>query len=160
MKIAAMKNNTDQFQREQFPPHGRVEMHLSGKTILLKACGPFNLELISALASLEADFLSRHAAQGPFAEIVTFSGSVLASPEVLAAHAQLLVMLKQAGLAHIATAYVIPKDLEGEPFTAPIAKANYAALDWPYRQFENFDEAQSWINEMLTSDVMSVIQPG
>ncbi len=97
MKIAAMKNNTDQFQREQFPPHGRVEMHLSGKTILLKACGPFNLELISALASLEADFLSRHAAQGPFAEIVTFSGSVLASPEVLAAHAQLLVMLKQAG---------------------------------------------------------------
>jgi hypothetical protein len=152
-----MKNNTDEFQQGQFPPHGRVEMHLSGKTILLRACGPFNIELVSALASLEADFLSRHAAQGPFAEIVIFSGSVLASPEVLAAHAQLLVMLKQAGLAHIATAYVIPKDLEGEPFTAPVAKENYAALDWPYQQFQNFEDAQSWINEMLAGHAVTLI---
>ncbi|MDO9191492.1 MAG: hypothetical protein Q7U12_01185, partial [Undibacterium sp.] len=85
-----MKNTTDHYQQDQFRLHGRVEMHLNGQTICVSACGPFNIELTTALATLEGEFLSNVASQGPFFEIVTFTESVLASPEVMAAHGQLL----------------------------------------------------------------------
>lgn len=141
-----MRNNTDQFEQDNFRAHGRVEMSLSGKTIHVNARGPFNEELTTALATLEAEFLTNAASQGPFNEIVVFHESVLASPEVLAAHAQLLVMLKGAGLAHTATAYVIPDDLEGAAFTGPIAAKNYAAVEWPFKIFQHLEDAEIWIN--------------
>lgn len=143
-----MRNNTDQFEQDNFRAHGRVEMSLAGKTIRVHARGPFNEELTTALATLEAEFLTNAASQGPFTEIVVFSESVLASPEVLAAHGQLLLMLKGAGLAHKATAYVIPDDLEGAEFTAPIAAKNYAAVDWPFRIFQRLEDAEIWIDAM------------
>lgn len=143
-----MKNTTDHYQQDQFRLHGRVEMHLNGQTICVSARGPFNLELTTALATLEGEFLSNVASQSPFFEIVTFTESVLASPEVMTAHRQLLVMLKGAGLAHKATAYVIPKDLEGAVFTGPIATQNYAAVDWPFKIFQHLEDAEQWINSL------------
>ncbi len=143
-----MKNTTDYYQQDQFRLHGRVEMHLNGQTICVNACGPFNIELTTALATLEGEFLSNVASQGPFFEIVTFTESVLASPEVMAAHGQLLVMLKGAGLAHKATAYVIPENLEGAAFTGPIAAQNYAAVDWPFKIFQSLEDAEQWIKSM------------
>lgn len=148
MKPQAVKNSTDHYQQDQFRLHGRVEMHLEGQTICVNAQGPFNMELTTALAALEGEFLSNVASQGPFFEIVTFTESVLASPEVMEAHAQLLVMLKNAGLAHKASAYVIPDDLEGASFIGPIAARNYAAVDWPFKIFQRQDDAERWIKSM------------
>jgi hypothetical protein len=142
------KNTTDHYHQDQFKAHGRVEMHLKGNIICVDACGPFNIELTNALAALEAEFLAKVASQGPFFEIVTFSESVLASFEVMEAHRQLLVMLKGAGFAHKATAYVIPGELEGAEFTGPIAAQNYAAVDWPFRIFQGMDDAENWINSL------------
>ena len=139
------KNTTDHYQQDQFRAHGRVEMHLKGNIICVDASGPFNLELTNALATLEAEFLAQVASQGPFFEIVNFSESVLASLEVMEAHRQLLVMLKGAGFAHKATAYVIPSELEGAEFTGPIAAQNYAAVDWPFKIFQCMDDAEKWI---------------
>lgn len=138
-------HSTDQYDREQFKAHGRVDMCLKGSTIHVEAQGPFNEELMTALASLEAQFLASVAAQGPFAEIVVFHKSVLASPEVMVAHAQLLVMLKTAGFAHKASAYVIPDELDGAMFTGPIAIKNYAAVEWPFRICQTLEDAQAWI---------------
>ena len=146
MKHQPEKNTTDHYHQDQFRAHGRVEMHLKGSTICVDACGPFNIELTNALATLEAEFLSKVASQGPFFEIVTFSESVLASLEVMEAHRQLLVMIKSAGFAHKATAYVIPKELEGAQFTGPIAAQNYASVDWPFRIFHRMVDAENWIN--------------
>ena len=64
------------------------------------------------------------------------------------AHRALLVMLKGAGFAHRATAYVIPEALEGAEFTGPIAAQNYAAVDWPFRIFRRLDEAENWIRSL------------
>ena len=146
MKHQPEKNSTDHFQQGQFRAHGRVEMHLKGNSICVDACGPFNLELVNALVALEAEFLAQVASHGPFFEIVNFSESVLASLEVMEAHRQLLVMLKGAGFAHKATAYVIPDKLEGAEFTAPIAAQNYAAVDWPFKIFQRMEDAENWIN--------------
>ena len=143
------KNSTDHYQQNQFRAHGRVEMHLNNNIICVDACGPFNLELTNALASLEAEFLATVASKGPFFEIVTFSESVLASLEVMEAHRALLVMLKAAGFAHKATAYVIPAALEGAEFTGPIAAQNYAAVDWPFRIFQRVDDAENWIGSLV-----------
>ena len=149
MEHQPKKNSTDHYQQDQFRLHGRVEMHLKNNIICVEACGPFNLELTNALASLEAEFLATVAVQGPFFEIVTFSESVLASLEVMEAHRALLVMLKGAGFAHKATAYVIPDALEGAAFTGPIAAQNYAAVDWPFRIFQRLDDAEHWIHSLI-----------
>ncbi len=117
------KNSTDHYQHGQFRAHGRVEMHLKGNIIYVDAHGPFNLELINALVAL-------------------------ASLEVLEAHKQLLVMLKGAGLAHKATANVIPENLEGAEFTAPIAAQNYAEIGWPFRIFQSMEDAENWIHSL------------
>ena len=74
-----------------------------------------------------------------------FEVSVLASKEVMDAHAELLKMLKAAGMAHQATAYVVPRNLEGAMFTTPIAKKNYAAVNWPFEVFETTQEAEQWL---------------
>lgn len=148
MKLQPEKNTTDHYHRDQFKAHGRVEMHLKGNIICVDACGPFNIELTNALATLEAEFLAKIASRGPFFEIVSFSESVLASLEVMEAHRQLLVMLKGAGFAHKATAYVIPAELEGAEFTGPIAAQNYAAVEWPFKIFQCIDEAEKWINSL------------
>lgn len=142
-----IKTSTVQHAQGSFKQHGRVDMDLIGNTIFVQACGPFNLELMNALAALEAEFLTRLAKLGPFTEIVLFSQSVLASPEVMTAHAELLKMLKAAGLAHKASAYVIPEDLEGLAFMEAVAIKNYAAVDWPFKIFNNLDEAQLWIRD-------------
>lgn len=152
MKHQPKKNSTDHYQQDQFRAHGRVEMQLKGNIICVDACGPFNIELTNALASLEAEFLATVVAKGPFYEIVTFSESVLASLEVMEAHRQLLVMLKGAGFAHKATAYVILDDLEGAEFTGPIAAQNYAAVGWPFRIFQRQSDAENWINSLMSSE--------
>jgi hypothetical protein len=149
MEIEKVRNSTDDHVQGNFKPHGRVEMFLQGRIICVKARGPFNQELMTALTSLEAQFLSEVASLGPFGEIVSFYESVLASPEVMVGHRQLLEMLKGAGLAHKATAYVITPNLEGAEFTAPIAVNNYAAVDWPFKLFDNLPEAQIWVEQML-----------
>ena len=149
MEHQPKKNSTDQYQQDQFRLHGRVEMQLKNNIICVDACGPFNLELTNALALLEAEFLATVAAKGPFFEIVTFSESVLASLEVMEAHRALLVMLRGAGFAHKATAYVIPETLEGAAFTGPIAAQNYAAVDWPFRIFQRLDDAENWIQSLM-----------
>jgi hypothetical protein len=149
MEIEKLKNCTDDHVQGSFKPHGRVEMFLRERIICVKARGPFNQELMTALMALEAEFLREVAAQGPFGEIVSFYESVLASPEVMLAHRQLLEMLKGAGLAHKATAYVITPNLEGAEFTAPIAANNYAAVAWPFQIFDNLSEAQVWVERML-----------
>jgi hypothetical protein len=145
--MKTVKNSTVQHAQSAFKQHGRVDMALRGKTISVQACGPFNMELMNALVALEGEFLSSHAGQGPFTEIVEFSGSVLASPEVMVGHAELLKMLKGAGLAHKATAYVIPAHLEGLAFMRSVAIKNYSALDWPFAIFESLDEANLWIGD-------------
>jgi hypothetical protein len=142
-----LKNSTAHHVQGAFKQHGRVDMSLIGNTISVQACGPFNIELMNALVILEGEFLSSVAQQGPFTEIVVFSESVLASPEVMVGHAELLKMLKAGGLAHKATAYVIPGHLEGLAFMEPVAIKNYAAVDWPFAIFDNLDEAQLWIRD-------------
>lgn len=142
-----MKNTTDEYANEPFPAHGRVEMHLKGKMICVKACGPFNQELMAALMQLEQAFLAKAmlSVAPPFLELVQFEVSVLASHEVMHAHAELLKMLKAAGMAHQATAYVVPRNLEGAMFTTPIAKKNYAAVNWPFEVFETIEDAEQWL---------------
>ncbi|MFZ6747820.1 hypothetical protein [Undibacterium sp. Ren11W] len=142
-----IKNSTVHHAQGTFKLHGQVDMELIGNTIFVHACGPFNVELMNALVALEGEFLTSLAKLGPFTEIVVFSGSVLASPEVMIGHAELLKMLKVSGLAHKASAYVIPKHLEGLAFMAPAAIKNYAAVDWPFAIFDNLETAQLWMRE-------------
>ena len=58
-------------------------------------------------------------------------------------------MLKIAGFAHKATAYVISDALEAAAFIGPIAAQNYAAVDSPFRIFQDVNKAENWLHSLM-----------
>ncbi len=141
--------STDDTADDRFAPHGRVSLQAVGQVLETEASGPFNVELIKALARLIAAVVPPLAARGPWGQCVVFHRSVMASPDTLAAFAQLLQDTARQGLGPAVTAYVIDPGIEGATLMPRHFARCFAEAGLAFEIFQQAEPARAWLRERL-----------
>ena len=75
-------SSTDEYKLNKFKSHGRAEFERQGQILICRATGPFNKELVHALATVEPK-LQSIISDGSWADITVLKGSALATPDAL-----------------------------------------------------------------------------
>lgn len=136
----------------RFAAHGRVELEseaIGQATVLhFDSTGPFNRELVDRVREAYTPIFAEAAAQGPFAHISSFHGSMLATPEAFAAFAALIAEWRAAGIAPAANAYVVTPEVEGRNLM--LAYYRHAWSDLPFEVFERQEDAEAWIAKTMS----------
>lgn len=143
------RHSTDQFSDSDFRPHGLVEVWLEGNVLRYDAVGPFNRELVRAIAQAQHDIMVAARAAGPFVEVVTIRASALVTPDGLAELALILNDVNQQGLAPLAVAYVMAADVEGASIMAPVFRRRYEDQGRVFQVFKELEDAQAWAQTLL-----------
>jgi hypothetical protein len=143
------RHRTDEFAQGAFQPHGLVEVWLDGRNLRYDAVGPFNRELIRAIAKAQHDIMLAAKARGPCVEIVTIRESALVTPDGLAELAAILQDVNHQGLAPLAVAYVMAPDVEGASLMAPVFRKRYQDQGRVFQVFETLEDAQTWALALL-----------
>jgi hypothetical protein len=144
--------STDGLSTSPFRHHGRAEWRIDGAVLRTDVMGPFNRELAELIGPILHQAYAMLSAQGPCAEIVIVRGSAMAGPETLAALSGEMRKFVQAGVAPVATAFVMAPEVEGSLFMpAPLVKS-YEAAGWPACQvFATAEEAEAWVQGLLSA---------
>ncbi len=140
---------TDEFKSKHFPPHGRVEFTARGNILICEATGPFNLELIDAIAAVQASVIERLIAQGSWGDIIVLKGNAMANPETIAAFTKYLKALVQQGVISSVTAMVVAPDVEGGRLMATVIAKCYAEIGRKLTLFDRIDAATDWMASEL-----------
>ena len=105
--------STDDYDPAKFRPHGRVSFTKDGDVLICEAIGPFNEELMGAIAEAEAGMLAQMQQYERWADIVIIKENATASPEALALFSAYLTSLGKQNLNSTVTALVIDDSVEG-----------------------------------------------
>lgn len=143
------KGSTDSVDYQKFRPHGRVNISIIDNQIAqFQALGPFNLELLGALDKIESKVLQK-VKQKPWAEVIIFEQSCLATEEVFSAFVSHLKAQKRAGLSARVSALVFNQDIEGAILMIDKYKRCFEVAGLEYRHFENKEEAIKWAQKYI-----------
>lgn len=135
-----------------FRPHGRADWRIDGAVLRTDVVGPFNKELAELIGPILHQAYALLSAQGPCAEIVTVRGSSLAGPETLTALSGEMRKFVEAGLAPVATAFVMAPEVEGSHFMPALLVQSFEAAGWPAcRVFTTAEEAEAWVQGLLAA---------
>jgi hypothetical protein len=137
--------STDDFDPQRFRPHGRVNFTREGDLVICEAVGPFNKELIEALASTELDLIQDMKKLPHWGDIVVIKNSALASPEALQAFTEYLTELGRNNMNSLVTAMVIDDDVEGGAFMATHLVNAYAEAGINLQIFKKLNEAKIFV---------------
>lgn len=141
--------STDEFSPNVFRPHGRAEYEERGKLLWARAFGPFNSQLIAAVLEMASVTFPTMAAKGPWAHICTFGESSLCSTDVLSELALALSQMVHTGVAPNAMAFVLPADVEGSSFMAPLYEKALTGVGVPFKCFSELDAAVEWVESFV-----------
>jgi len=141
----AMESNssTDEYKLNKFKSHGRAEFERQGQILICHATGPFNKELVLALATVEPK-LQAIISDGNWADITVLKGSALATPDALSTLSEYLKSLTEQGVISCASALVITEQTEGFRFTIPHIINAFADTGTELKLFKNLEEAKAW----------------
>jgi hypothetical protein len=137
-------NSTEQFEASRFKPHGRVEYVAEANWLYATAIGPFNEELMDALAAMANVWFPTMAAKGAWAHIVTFEKSAMCAPVVLARLSQAMRELVQLGVEPVVTAFVLPPSVEGALLMGPLYAQAFDKAGARFAYFPSFEAARAW----------------
>ncbi len=140
---------SDDYASGRFAPHGRVEFWRDGSVIRLVAEGPFNVESVQAIGAAMAQLFAEAPPMERFADILTFRGSILVTPEAMAAFDVFLARMSQAKTAPLAVAYVVGAEVEGRDLMLPMFKRLYAKHQRRFAHFESEAQAEAWVRAQL-----------
>jgi hypothetical protein len=152
------KITTDEVAPKQFRPHGRAEFSTNGNIVISEITGPFNTELIDAVANTGVDQFQEFIKRGQWGDIIIFKVSAMASREALAAVTRNVNKNLSDPNHTSATALVLAPEVEGATLMAPhllkcFIDGGYARLGIPISLFERYDEALTWIQSTLGKSV-------
>lgn len=143
------KRNIETYATSGFRPHGRVEFWAEGSVVRIEAEGPFNREAVQAVGLAMRDLFATMPPGQRFADVLEFRGSLLASPDALAAFADFLRAMSVAKTAPVAVAYVVGAEVEGRSLMLPIFAQLYAEHGRQFAAFLTHEEAGAWLRERL-----------
>jgi len=105
--------STDDLDPAKFRPHGRVNFIKDGDLLICEAMGPFNKELLLAIAEAEREMIQQMQVHERWADIVVIKHNAMASPEALEEFTGYLCSLGRQNLNATVTAMVIDDSVEG-----------------------------------------------
>lgn len=138
---------------KKFQPHGCIDIWMDGDLLYYEATGPFNTELVDALAVAQMEILNGMTEARPWASIGCVKQSLLMSPDALARYAEIMRAPKPQGRTPVATAFVIGPEVEGRDIIAPHFVTIYADIGRPMQIFQTLEEAKSWAQDMIVGAV-------
>jgi len=140
--------STDEFAKGTFRPHGRLEVRIDGAILRADGYGPFNSEFIRALARTFQDLRSSALVPRPYADLIQFHGSLMASQDMLTELSQMLERVDSVDIA-CALAFVVEPNVEGRDFMLPLFERVLVSHGRNFRSFDNLPEAEAWVRECL-----------
>lgn len=141
--------STDEFNHQQFRPHGRADFVIEGRTLVCEAFGPFNKELIEAVIGIKTELIADMVRRGKWGAVIVIRNSALASSEVIDTFSANLRQLAAAGVAASAAAMVIARNVEGGALMQQHFVKAYTDAGLTLTVFEQLDEAKNWVAEQL-----------
>lgn len=105
--------STDNYDPVKFRPHGRVTFIKDGDLLICEATGPFNKELLLAIADTERDMILQMQVYPRWADIVIIKENAMASTEALEEFTGYLTSLGRQNLNATVTAMVIDDTVTG-----------------------------------------------
>ncbi len=105
--------STDDYDPVKFRPHGRVTFIKDGDLLICEATGPFNKELLLAIAATERDMILQMQVHPRWADIVIIKENAMASTEALEEFTGYLISLGRQNLNATVTAMVIDETVTG-----------------------------------------------
>lgn len=147
--VARNKITTDDFAPQHFRPHGRVEFSVLENILICEAIGPFNSELVSAVATVQIPLIDDLARQGIWGDIVIFKKNAMASPEAVSSFSEYLHELSSSGRVPTATALVLPAETEGSTIMRARYLKCYEGARVNLATFERYNEALEWVKNNI-----------
>lgn len=143
------RHNTDQVEGGAFRAHGFMEVSVSERLNIMEAHGPFNKELVLAAdqAQEQIDPHLPHAQR--WGSVLVFKGSALATPDAIAAIAEIVARRSAQGIRPVAIALVLAADVEGAALMAPHYLQAYAQSGIPGAVFAEVQAASDWVLSQL-----------
>jgi hypothetical protein len=142
-------HSTSEVTAGTFRPHGHVDVWLEDDIVYYEATGPFNVELINALAATQKNFFETLTPPHVWASIGVLLGSVMMGLDALARYKAVLEAPKPAAYIPRATAFVIGPDVEGGFIIAPHFRRIFTELDRPMQIFQTSNEAVGWVHDVM-----------
>ncbi len=134
---------------KKFQPHGCIDIWMDGDLLYYESTGPFNTELVDALAVAQLAILKDIPTTRPWASISISKQSLLMSPDAMARYAEIMRAPKPIGLSPVATAFVIGPEIEGRDIVTPHFVKIYAEIGRPMEIFETIEAATHWAQQMI-----------
>ena len=146
-----MRFSTEQAEKRRFLPHGRVDCHVvMDRIVVCKAFGPFNRELIEALAHVEENAFKEYKRQwSHWAYTLEFYGDCMLTPDAGVFYQGFLSKLKKNGLAPVASAYIFDASAECSLLGRQLYQDIYKVAGLKFADFTEFDEGLFWVKHQL-----------
>ena len=143
------KISTKEVATTGFAPHGVVDISMEGDVLRYECTGPFNRELLDAMAVAQMAFLTNLKHPGRWASMAICLESVMSSPDGISRYAELMQTKLPPELTAVATAFVIEPGVEGGSIMRPHFTKIYAQIGRPFKIFSNLNEASQWAQAMV-----------
>lgn len=143
--------HTGQFRTTSFSPHGEIALWYEDRILHYDAMGPFNTELVDALALAQKEFLQHINPQGPWGSIAVFKNSAIMGPDTLARYEGMMSAPKPPGKTPVATAFVMGPDVDGHRLMRPLFERIYRHIGRPFIAVETLDEGRRWVLAQIES---------
>lgn len=130
-----------------FRPHGSYAANVEGSLLRSQVSGPFNLQWAQAYRKAVHPLYAAAAAQGPFAVLTLFSGSMMVNMDAVQTFADAVKSFKEEFPAQWkGVAFVAPRGIEGRGVMDYLfANQCYGPIGVAYRLFETEAQAEAWL---------------
>ena len=128
-----------------FPPHGKLDIRVDGRILVLRAEGPWNAELTRLYTELVEKHINALAGQ-PWALLGFVVNEGIHTPDSYAIQLQAVREHRQKG--RVATAVVFER-LDSEQFVRIVFDKLYNEAGEPHAFFDNEAAACAWLEERL-----------
>ena len=132
-----------------FRAHGDIEVVKDGSIIRAAGAGPFNVEAVAGYARRMAQLVAAVEPGGRFVVIARMSRSILAPPDAWAALGESVRSRRDGPSRQVGAAWVKEGEVEGWALMLPKVAAIYAAIDVPFRGFDDEAAATAWALDVL-----------
>lgn len=126
-----------------FKPHGTFKLRSEGQILIQDVDGPWNEEMVAIWAPALRPYAEMLDAQGPWAAMVVFHGSLLTSP---AAIQRMRKSISYSARTYRAVAYAAAAgpEVEGHSLASRVLGPVFDGLT-PFECFDTVTAAQAWL---------------
>lgn len=120
MDASPPRIDVGQLPQGRFLAHGELQVWQHGRLMCFEASGPFNVEMVGAMSRAVGLLLQRWRPPRPYVSVTWWHGSLLASPEVLAAYRDLLKRGRRVLPAELGCLWCVGPDIADGPLMKPL----------------------------------------